>query len=583
MDISKAQSELRRVLYEDHGEFSSRCLEIRNKGGQSVPAHLSPMGVRLWEKIAWCRAQGRPAWIICLKARQSWTSTAVASIFFREIAFTPGQRGDIVADRKENTANIYEYYQQFVKSYDRNMLSVPGYQIEQPKRVKDNALEIVWENDSRIKCQTAGSEESGRSFSSRYLHLSEFAFYPNAATLMTGLMQVLPDDPGTIAIIESTANGEGGEFHDMWQRSIDPASGSDWLSIFLGWHEHHEYVRALTVAPDVFEASITRDEQELRQRFRLSPEQLHWRRWTIVNKCKGDVRRFQQEYPAYPEEAFLTSGRTVFDMKSIARQPREAPPMVGRLEEVNVGARLQVQFVPDDNGWLSVWKRPAQGRWYIAGVDTAEGKEADDAATTSEDPDYSVGNFIDQHTGEQVAKIRDRFVPSYFASILFVVARWYNWAFVVPETKNTGLAMIGELIRLGYPLDLIFRRVSNPNVTRPPTIHELGWVTSMATKPVLVNALDICLREMSLLIHDPISLQELRTFVVKNDGKTEARSGCHDDEVISLALCAMGLRFAPQRREQAITGGSHDLKTPVPQVTMYGQPKADGRGVRVRL
>ena len=100
---------------------------------------------------------------------------------------------------------------------------------------------------------------------------------------------------------------------------------------------------------------------------------------------------------------------------------------------------------------------------------------------------------------------------------------------------------------------------------------------------MLVDALDTCLREMSLLIHDPISLQEMRTFIVKADGKTEARSGCHDDEVISLALCAIGLRFAPQRREQAVTGGSHDLKAPVAKVVMYGQPEQTGRGVRVRL
>ena len=579
--IAAAQQELRRILFEDHGAFCERTLKIRNKGGVGVPARLSPMGERLWRTVTECRAKGRPSWIIVLKPRQSFTSTAVASIFFREVAFNPGQRADIVADVQKNTQNIYDYYLQFVDSYNEQPLACDGYQIDQPKIVKRNEGEIAWENSSRIKCQTARSGESGRSFSSRYLHLSEFAFYLKPARFMTGLMQTLPDDPGTIALIESTANGVGGEFHEQWQLATDQQSGSEWVAVFMGWHEHPEYTKPLRDSARQFQDTLSHAEIDLIRTYRLTLEQLHWRRWCITNKCKGSVKRFQQEYPICPEEAFLTSGSTVFDMAHIARMPREEPPMVGRLEEVLIGVRRELQFVPQEDGYLSVWKRPAKNRLYLAGADTSEGIDAAEEGSGTEDSDYSVANFIDQHTGEQVARMRGRFVPQYFAELVYHVARWYNWCYLVPEAKNTGLAFIGELLRLGYPSELIFRRQHNPNVTRPPTIHELGWVTTSSSKPVLVSALDACLREHSLLIHDPITLQELRTFVRKSDGKTEASTGCHDDEVISMALCAIGMRFAPQERTKAITGGI--ANAPVAKPGVYGKRPDESRGRVVRL
>ena len=49
-------------------------------------------------------------------------------------------------------------------------------------------------------------------------------------------------------------------------------------------------------------------------------KQLNWRRWAIINKADGDIEKFQQEYPATIQEAFISSSglaipRDLIDMQ----------------------------------------------------------------------------------------------------------------------------------------------------------------------------------------------------------------------------------------------------------------------------
>jgi hypothetical protein len=67
--------------------------------------------------------------------------------------------------------------------------------------------------------------------------------------------------------------------------------------------------------PDDFK--LTNEEFELKEKFDLDDEQLQWRRYTIRNDFDGDEKMFRQEYPSTPEEAFLVTGRTVFNQDKL--------------------------------------------------------------------------------------------------------------------------------------------------------------------------------------------------------------------------------------------------------------------------
>ena len=528
----------------EHVDFCRRSLTIRDKSGQVVPLELTPSQIKLTEAIRSQERRGVPVRVVVLKARQIHMSVGCCSHIWKRVAFLPGQQAMVFGDLYRSAANLWGYLDHFTEAYR------PYHGLKQlplKRRVRDRRLE--WEGRSWIDVASADSVTSGRSYSIRHLLLSEYAFYRDTGSLMTGIMQSVPDDPLTTVLIESTANGIGGGFYDLWQRACDPSSESGWVAVFFGWHEHPEYVREVS-DPEKFEASLTDEEHGLRQRFGLSLEQLAWRRWAIEAKCEGSLERFRQEYPATPEEAFVTSGRPRFCLVSLGRQQAQRDVPAGYLETVRVGTREQVQFVPraDGHGPLRIWRKPEQGREYVIGADTAEGIDAG-ADRGFSDPDYSVAQVLDRDTGEQVAVFRDRVTPSVFGEWLCALGQFYHWAYLVPEANGSGIATIEEILRRQYPGDRIYSRERLADDRRSARLEEIGFRTTSVSKPQLVSLLDRAILEQAITIYDPITLQECRTFVYKPNGRQEAQEGCHDDCVIALALAVLGIQTAPRRRK----------------------------------
>jgi len=105
---------------------------------------------------------------------------------------------------------------------------------------------------------------------------------------------------------------------------------------------------------------------------------------------------------------------------------------------------------------------------------------------------------------------------------------------------------------------------------------KIGWDTSGVSRPILISLLDELLRQMAITIHDPITQQELLTFIIKANGKAEHQSGCHDDTVIALALACIAITRMPRPRPPETSAA--------PEVRKYGQPvETESRGARVRL
>lgn len=531
--------------WRDHARFTRDCLMIRDKTGVSVQLHLSPAQIKLTQAIERQEQQGKPVRIVVLKARQVHFSVGCATHIFKRTAFVAGQQAMVFGDTYKAAKNIWGYFDQFDKSYlplcnvirKPELLSRVEPSMTSPGRLK-------WARDNWIETNTARNVAAGRSYSIRHLHLSEYAFYQDAAPLMTGLLQCVPDDAGTTIIVESTANGLGGAFYELWQKASDPASKSDWAAVFFAWHEHPEYVRPVTGQFD-----LTREEQDLQARHSLTLHQLAWRRWAIENKCEGSIDRFHQEYPSEPEEAFLTSGRPRFNMISLGRMPIVRDPLIGELERIRVGTREQIQFSPtNERGALRVWKRPVPGALYVIGADPSQGIDVGEEAGSVSDPDYSVAQVLHQDTGEQVACLRGRITPSAFGEYVCALAEWYGMAFLVPEAVD--VALVEEILRQQYPLNLIYRRERSPDDRRDARLEQIGFKTTTVSRTQIIGVLDTMIREGSVIIRDPITLAECRSFVYKPNGRAEHQSGCHDDCVLALALACLGIMHAPRDRRR---------------------------------
>jgi hypothetical protein len=573
--------------FSDHAEFCRRSLRIRDKAGLAVPFELQPAQLKLRAIIEKCRKKRKPVRIIVLKARQVMISAGTAAEFFHCVPFTGGQRALIVAHENKASKNIFSYYAQLHDSYQPCVGEGPFFNLPELVQRSDDRGLLKYANNSQIEVSTANNVKTGRSASIRYLHASEFAFWRDAKTLMTGLSQCVPDDPDTMIVIESTANGKGGEFYRRCMDAMDPNSDTEWEFLFFAWWEHPQYTRPVPNKP-AFQASLSREEQEMQERYHLTLEQLHWRRWAIKNNCSGSPETFLQEYPSNPKEAFLASGRPRFSLTHLAKMPLIEEATVGELQEIQAGPKMRLVFNEQQRGALVVYKRPQAHKEYTAGIDVAEGIDKEARGGGASDPDYSVANFFDRDTGEQVAKLRGRIEPGPFAEYVAAVARWYNWSFLVPEANGPGIAFLEGLLSTGYPPSLIYHRQAQPDEqyadNASASLQLLGWRNTNVTRVQLISRLDSAIREFSIRLHDPNSIAECESFVIKTDGKAEAQDGTHDDEVISIALGVIGLGCPPPDKRLLGLGPQQPAKTaPLGTVVTYGKRRPPERGERLRF
>jgi hypothetical protein len=96
---------------------------------------------------------------------------------------------------------------------------------------------------SVLEIDTANSPEGKRGYTPSMLHLSEVARWKeprraDPSSKMLALLNALPYEPETIAVLESTANGMNffyRRWHDAVNGAADPDSGETYAPIFVPW------------------------------------------------------------------------------------------------------------------------------------------------------------------------------------------------------------------------------------------------------------------------------------------------------------------------------------------------------------
>lgn len=237
----------------------------------------------------------------------SHNSTYVGARFYHRSTHSRGIRVFILTHEDAATQNLFEMV-------DRYHDHCPD--LVKPSTGASSAKELAFDKlDSGYKVGTAGTKGVGRSSTIQLFHGSEVAFWPHADTHASGVLQAIPEAPGTEVILESTANGMGNLFHQMWQ---DAESGkSDFIPIFVPWYWQDEYRR---VPPTGF--SLDDEETEYAEAYGLDDEQMAWRRAKIVEL--KDPLLFKQEYPATAAEAFQLTGHDSYIPAALVLKARKA-------------------------------------------------------------------------------------------------------------------------------------------------------------------------------------------------------------------------------------------------------------------
>lgn len=497
-------------------DYIESCLKIKTKSGTVVPFRLNDAQRKLYAVAKKQQDAGKPVRLIILKARQLGFSTLTEGLIFHACATRRNTNALIVAHREDATANLFRMSKLF---YDE--LPAPV----KPMLRASNAQELVFENPSklrserearpglrsRIRCATAGGRGIGRSDTLQCVHLSEYAFWPDGAdgkaSTLAGILQAVPSLPGTMVVIESTANGFE-DFKERWDAAV--AGENDFEPVFFAWFENPDY--SMPVVPGT---EWTPEERDLKAAYRLTDEQLQWRRWCIANNCGGSLDMFRQEYPASPGEAFLHSGTGVFDNEQIVLRLERLPGPAGR------GEFTDGEWTESETGAITLYELPEEGVPYVLGGDTA-----------GEGSDYFTAIVIDNVSGRIVAKLRQKYSEPEYVRQIFALGRFYNDALVAIET-NFSTYPVMKLQEMEYPNQ--YSREREDTYTWQMR-KSYGFRTDRQSRPRAIANLVEVFSSHPEWFTDRELLEEMLTFCYNEDHRPEALAGKHDDLVMGAAI-----------------------------------------------
>lgn len=277
--------------------FAKNFLIIHDKSGAERNFEMNRAQLYVHERLeAQYLATGKIRALI-LKGRQQGVSTYVQARYFHKIVTRRGKQAFILTHLSDATRAIFGMTKRYSENIDDTLFP-------HPDKKNDNTL-MYNGLGSGYRVGTAGSVEVGRGMTNQYLHLSEYAFYKDAAKIGMGLMNTVAEINDTEIIKESTANGQANDFYLDWQEAKN--GKSRYQAIFVPWYWQDEYCidDSLFIATD--------EEREWLEKFGangLKPGHLVWRRIKMQD-IKGDYeqkcRKFRQEYPFTDDEAFLSS------------------------------------------------------------------------------------------------------------------------------------------------------------------------------------------------------------------------------------------------------------------------------------
>lgn len=501
-EAHKRRLEIRKRLKDDFDYYAQKALKIRTKDGDIVNLKLNEAQKRLLEMVNAQLAHEGKVRVIILKARQMGLSTAVGAFMYWWTSQRRAQKAMVVTHHADSTKALFDMTRRY---YDNTPDALkPTTRYSSRKELSFAKL------DSGYAVATAGGDSVGRGETITVAHVSELAFWPKstAKDILNGLLQAIPNRPNTCVFIESTANGVSGEFYNMWQGAVEGTNG--YIPVFLPWFIQDEYREPV---PEGFER--TPEEERLVELHDLDDEQLMFRRRKVA---QNGIDLFKQEYPSTPEEAFLTTGRPVFNPEQLSQMAQTAPksaPTMGLMGET---------FVEDRRGELTVFKKVDPSDTYYIGADVAMGVRGGD---------YSVAQILNSKK-EQVGVWRGHVHPDYFANVLQALGFFYNTAKIAVESNNHGILTCTRLGKdMAYPnfyTETVYDKLDDKETVN------LGFRMNTKTKPLVIDQLRASLRDDELTLFDRTTIAELMTYIVTDNGSMEAESGCHDDCVISLAI-----------------------------------------------
>ena len=454
--------------------------------------------------------------LLVLKGRQQGFTTVVTAYQLSCSLLNRNFQGYTLADKSDNSEAIFQNKAKFPYSQLPEVLK--------PTEKYNNRKQLLFEKINSSWAVDTATKDVGRSRTVNFFHGSECAFWKDGISpIQAALGEALTKN--CIKIYESTANGYN-DYQKMWDSGVH-------INCFYEWWKTKEYRISFHSEDQRAEFLNQIDKQNgwiwdrlrwLRDDVGLCAEQLYWY-WNKYDKYL-DKDLIKQEYPCTPREAFLLSGKNVFDTQIIMERLARLTKPIKRgyfLYDYDGLHISNIRWVNDKDGYIRIYSLPNQPAFteYCIGGDTA-----------GEGSDFFTGHVLDAKTGVQVATLKQQFDADQYTRQMYCLGMYYKQALIGIEA-NFDSYPIMELQRLGYPRQYV-REVQDTYTGK--TEKRFGFKTTRLTRPTIISKLIEIVREHSDTINDQDTLEELMTITRNETGRIEAPEGGHDDQMMGLAI-----------------------------------------------
>ena len=482
---------------------------------------------------------------IILKSRQLGITTDETIDSLDDTLFVPNRDTLLIAHRKEDALKIFD-----------NKIVLAWKNL-------DPRIQKLWRVDTdranTLKFGFGGGEfssiavsTSGRSSTLQRVHISEFAAicanHPRAANeIIDGTFPAV--DAGRLDI-ESTAEGEIGEFYEMFWSAWNRQGGRSWTremtksrlefsAFFYSWRWDVADIQNTPLFADL--PARFADYQKMHG---LTDKEISYfyEKYLSFNK---NWKRLIQNYPTTPEEAFVSSGDKFFDPESVKECER---------------AYAETEKQGD---WLFLKKYDKRHR-YGLGADVAEGVGGDSSA-------IAIWDFNENEIAAIYAN--NQIDPVNLAYEIRDGGNRYGVCLAAPERNNHGHATISKLKEI-YPEEKIFRE-HRDNTKNQSKEGKFGWLTTLASKPTMFHDLNDAINQKEIRIPREVA-HEMRMYSRDNLNTAHADPDAtnHFDLLTAAAIGWQMRTFAKKEAEE--NARSEEIASAIRRARINQQPNFAG-------
>lgn len=500
--------------------FCKNFIKIVNNDGELVPFILNDQQQYFIDNAG--------KYNLILKPRQLGFTTASLAYCLWMAVTNPNTNYLIVSYKGDSAKDLFAKLKKMNQNLPRNKYNVF------PSTVRDNRDELVLSNGSTIRSTTTGNKDLGRGMNLMYCLLSEAAFYDDLNGILLSLEPSLQKTERSKIVLESTANSFNG-FQQLYDRATKGLS--KYKAFFFPFYssayekqfaydikEAVKWYKSTNKGQRLSAKDLGKEQKQLYESG-CSLNMLMWREYILQDK---DKNQFYQEYPASDIQAFINTGRSVFDQTKIADAINYvlAPlPKEEILKHDNFPDILK-QYIGKG---LEIFNFPKPKQRMFAGVDVASGSGND----------YSTISVFGAE-GQQCASFYRNDIPVYkFAEIVREIGLFFNYSFIVVERNGFGTSVLERLREGEQPyLNLFKMRYFDKGKSR----LQLGWNSNSVTKNKAVTDAKEMFECQLVQINCKETLKQMQTFIEKGN-KTENKSRSdHDDLVDSFMYALQGIK-----------------------------------------